>query len=641
MPHYPPETTEAVAAQVQSRVARRGADGGQGDAAGAETGGRYTLGRQLLRGAATPYRRSDRDPLYRPLRIFSIDPATHRLDGAVATVNVPYEPLAPGPRGALFEVDNGDESTGQNYRQANLDEHRVLMEDGYAPSLADPRFHQQMVYAVCSNVYAGFRLALGRDLSWGFGEDGTVGRLRIKPHYKEEANAYYWTDGRQGELRFGYFRASDHPTDNSLPGGFVFTCLSHDIVSHELTHALLDGLRPNFRIPSGTDVLGFHEGFADLVAVFQHFSYPEIVRTAIRRSRGMLRQADLLTELGHQFGYAAGRARPLRDVVEGAEPTTYHPGMEAHDMGLLLVRAVVEAFITVFERKTRQYVRLASGGTGVLAPGELPYDLQTILAEKASQLAGQFLGICIRAIDYCPPVGITLGDYLRALITADHGLVPDDPWDYRGALVEAFRRRNIYPRSVPNLAPDALLWRGPRMALPPVPGLDFASLRFQGDPSRSPAAEELRRQAICLGSYAVVPERLEEFGLVANGDPRLMGDRVSIPRIESVRIARRAGPDRQIVYDLVAEITQVRHVEACAEGPGFDYPGGSTIILGPEGEMRYVVIKSVVGAGRLERRRDFLASDHAKRYWKIVGDRAVPVEDLFRLLDSSGGGHPD
>ncbi len=27
--------------------------------------------------------------------------------------------------------------------------------------------------------------------------------------------------------------------------------------------------------------------------------------------------------------------------------------------------------------------------------------------------------MCIRAIDYCAPVGITFGDYLRAVITAD------------------------------------------------------------------------------------------------------------------------------------------------------------------------------------------------------------------------------
>ena len=53
-----------------------------------------------------------------------------------------------------------------------------------------------------------------------------------------------------------------------MKGESVFTCLSHDVIVHELTHALLDGLRPHFTIPTQIDVLAFHEAFADLIACF-------------------------------------------------------------------------------------------------------------------------------------------------------------------------------------------------------------------------------------------------------------------------------------------------------------------------------------------------------------------------------------
>lgn len=43
-----------------------------------------------------------------------------------------------------------------------------------------------------------------------------------------------------------------------------------------------------------------------------------------------------------------------------------------------------------------------------------------------TQIASQFLAVCIRAIDYCPPIDITFGKYFRAVITADLDLVPDD-----------------------------------------------------------------------------------------------------------------------------------------------------------------------------------------------------------------------
>src|SRR5262249_42558943 len=93
------------------------------------------------------------------------------------------------------------------------------------------------------------------------------------------------------------------------------------------------------------------------------------------------------------------------------------------------------------------------------------HELLEVLAHTASRLASHFLSICIRAIDYCPPVDLEFGEYLRALITADYNLVPDDPWAYREALIEAFARRRIFARNVETMSEDALLWRPP-----PKPG---------------------------------------------------------------------------------------------------------------------------------------------------------------------------
>ena len=69
--------------------------------------------------------------------------------------------------------------------------------------------------------------------------------------------------------------------------------------------------------------------------------------------------------------------------------------------------------------------------------------------------------MCIRALDYCPPVDITFGEYLRAIISADYDLVEDDRLKYRVAFVEAFRRRGIYPPDVRTMSVDSLIWRTP------------------------------------------------------------------------------------------------------------------------------------------------------------------------------------
>ncbi len=597
----------------------------------------FTISESVPRAAQVQtYQRKSDDPMYRPLRIFSLDPTVSQRDGAIAEVKVPYEPLSPGPVGWVFEVDDVDADQRTHWGRADLDNSAVLLRNGYTPSTTNPLFHQQMVYAVCSTVYQSFREALGRQVSWDFAAPpsrrGERTRLRILPHAFEDQNAFY--DRATGELRFGYFRAADNPDGRTPPGGVVFTCLSHDIIAHEVTHALLDGLRAHFCQPSSADVLGFHEGFADLIAIFQHFSYRDIVRTAIRRSEGRIESASLLTGIAHQFSQSRGSTQPLRTAFEYMAETTqqpkrYAPTHEAHELGEVLVQAVFEAWMTIFNRKVERYIRIATAGTGRLPPGQVPADLQYILAEKASQLASQFLAICIRAIDYCPPVDMDLGEYLRALITADHELVPNDPWGYREALIDAFRVRGIYPPQVTSLSEDSLLWQVPALSVKRIPGLSFARLQFAGDPAIPAGPDELRRQARTLGAVLGRQEQLPYFGLVRAGDPELGDDTVDRPCVQSIRSSRRIGPDKQIMFDLVAEVTQRRRVRD-PQGT-FDTFGGATVIIGPEGEFRYVITKSVRNTNRLSKQRDFIHGP-GQRFWERRGNALLPIPNAFKRL---------
>ena len=62
------------------------------------------------------------------------------------------------------------------------------------------------------------------------------------------------------------------------------------------------------------------------------------------------------------------------------------------------------------------------------------------LADEAARTARHILDMCIRALDYCPPVDITFGDYLRAIVTADFEYDPVDEDHRRVAFIESFRR---------------------------------------------------------------------------------------------------------------------------------------------------------------------------------------------------------
>src|SRR5262249_1126304 len=150
---------------------------------------------------------------------------------------------------------------------------------------------------------------------------------------------------------------------NQFPGSMTFTCLSHDIVAHETTHAILDGMHRRFENPTNPDMLAFHEAFADIVALFQHFTFPEAVENQIAPTRGDLNSAQLLAGLAQQFGLAVGMRGALRSAI-GRPPNVsdYRTMMEPHARGGILVATIFDAFVSIYNLRTADLMRIASGG---------------------------------------------------------------------------------------------------------------------------------------------------------------------------------------------------------------------------------------------------------------------------------------
>lgn len=556
------------------------------------------------------YRRTSGDPLYRPIRIYTVDPARGRLRGAIATVNVPYEPLQPGPCGKRFVVKGAEReglSVLRNGRQSellppygpvDLEYPKLLIRSGHDPAPCDPIFHHQMVYAVASNTYAAFRHALGREIEWAFDDP----RLTLSIHALPQAQAVY--NREQKAIHFGYFEADGAVLGRVPPNGTVYLCLSHDVVAHEVTHAVIDGLRTRFSrvYASNADVDAFHEAFADLVALLLRFSYADVVREAVRAKHGEFWLHEEFLSFGVQAGQGGGKGE-LRQTHLFDAARRYDANADIYVLGTLLVSAILEAMIVVYRRKIDRFTAL----TGPDEDGRCPEPLVELLTHTAARLASHFLSICIRALDYCPPTGLDFGEYLRALVTADNELVPDDPWGYREALIDSFIRRGIYPRGVQSMSEDALRWRRPLIdETIKTPQLSFAELRFAGDPASPFDRVEVQRRAKALGGLVTNPRWMHEFGL-ARPDEATSGDTIGKPVVESVRSARRVGPDGQVLFDLVCEVTQCRHTKDAIDNP-MDYWGGATIIIDPDGAVRFSISKSVMDEVQVERQRSYRAS---------------------------------
>ncbi|RJF92044.1 hypothetical protein [Noviherbaspirillum saxi] len=570
----------------------------------------YTLGpRVTLPAYIAPYASSESEPATRSLWIYALDPATVGLREPVLKIAVPYERLLPGPSGALFAVAGGAlhpdlvqamdwmPSRAERYAAHPLDlnELSMALNAGLLPSTGDPRFAAQMTYAVCQEVYGVFRKALGRNPSWGpWAAQRVADRkptaLILKPQAFRDTNAYY--DPVAGTLEFGFFHAEKTSSPYVLPGGLVFTALSRDIIAHELSHALLDGMRAQFVHDTHIDVGAFHEGFADIIAMLMHFSREELVVQALEEStRGL--NVDLLLEMGKQFGEAingeiGGALRralkreespdtPSDKLVKYSDPHC----TESHDRGSILVSAIFEAFLSVYQRKAKPFFKIARL-TGAETGTQMSAELLQLLASEVGKLAAHFLSICIRAIDYCPPVDIRFGEYLRALITADHDIVANDRLGYRDALIKAFRRRDIALDHVVDLSEDSLRWKAPDLDLPPVDALRFSLLRFTDTGIERANASEYERRAHALGRYVTAsPERLAVFGL---HEP---GQRYGPVVVESIRLAHQAMSDGMYRSQLVAEVTQERN-----DGRR-SFIGGATVLIGNQGNIRYLIRKRV------------------------------------------------
>lgn len=600
----------------------------------------------------------DAPPPRRPLKIFAFDPMLGRTASKRISVEIANEQnLMPGPRGSRVEVIDYDGANGCYYAPVDLNDPSILMQGGLDPNESDPRFHQQMVYAVAMKVIENFEQALGRRITFRYNQ-----RLRIFPHAFHGANAFYDPDSLS--VLFGYFRADEKNPGPNLPGQNVFTCLSHDIIAHEMTHALVDRLRKYFAEPSNRDVAAFHEGFSDIVAIFQHFSFRDILRDLIQETRSDLRSPTELVELAREFGYATGTGKALRSAVDRPDPNLYQTAFEAHERGSILVAAVFEAFFATYQRRIKDLVRIATGGTGQLPAGDLHPDLVNRIAAEASAAAQSILTMCIRAFEYLPPVDITFGDYLRALVTADFELSPEDENCERASMIEAFRQRGIYPDNVASLAEESLIWEsagegeyeplnqqlvnqlaiGARLLGSPV----NRSL-FMAPPSQSKARlfrdvpydpTDPSHDEYGIDLMAGVKHELNAYATRNAVKLGLRPDRrISV---RGFHPAFRVAPDGQLLIEIVAQFAQralkgeVERLYGKDKLGGVPLRGGTTVIASADGRIRYVISKPLPSprlradqrrhAGeRVERQLDFVAKcdsadprlpwDHSDEYY--------------------------
>ena len=533
---------------------------------------------------------------FRPLTIIAKDPGL-RIGGkngpmAFAQVDVAAEKLAKGPIGYRIKVVDYNATDRVTYQDMQeYEDAKGQPVDPFAPRpgesfedskyqarlIGDPNFHAQNAYAIAMRTLWQFEHALGRRVRWSFGGH----QLHIAPHAFAQANAFYSEPDRT--LMFGYFR--------NAKGEAIYTSLSHDIVAHETTHALLDGLRTHFTEPSLPDQAALHEGFADIVALFSVFSIKQVVAAAIgedgtyakedgrvalvKASKLSLEalQKSVFMGIGAQFGRALNDASELRRSVLRT-PKDFIPDTgDEHDRGELIVAILTQTFVTLWHKRI-----------GALGKFGRKYNLGMVVDEGA-KLAQQLLTMCIRGLDYCPPTDIDFGQFLAGVLTCDREVAPDDSqFNYREVLRDTAAGYGVHPPA--DQCDDEGCWK----QFAPKEPLSYMRSNFA---AMTQSKDEL---------FRFLWENRDEFHISTR----------AFSKVLSIDAAHRTGPDGINLCETICQYSQRVDLYGAETKSvlGFDRPtdmssktaytsfGGGVLILDQYGQVKYHICNPLDGGQR-------------------------------------------
>jgi len=419
-------------------------------------------------------------PSYRYLKGYTLDPSFSTLLSTYTINEKIYrirweDDIKPGPKGEYLEVIDIDPPNNCWYEPVDIDNTHLLSQHGLSPSEGNPQFHQQFVYTIAMKIIEVFEDALGRKIIWRpnlpkddkgrYKKQQYIQHLKIYPHALLEANAYYDPDKKS--ILFGYFKSKNLFQGINVPGGTVFTSLSPDIIAHEMTHAILDSIHPLFIENTNADVGAFHEAFADTIALLERLNNRDLVCHQLSLAKGRLDNETIFGELATQvgqaidFGHTALRSAIGTKTEDGWEKRK--PDRQAlsntsqvHERGAIFVACIFDAFIRLYNHRTADLFRIANINES--PHSRLHPDLIGRLATEVMEISQNLLKICIQALDFVPPCDITFGDYIRALITADFEMAPEDDEGYRVSLIEAFREWGFQVDKVNTMSVESLRW---------------------------------------------------------------------------------------------------------------------------------------------------------------------------------------
>ncbi|GAB5490621.1 MAG: hypothetical protein Phog2KO_08360 [Phototrophicaceae bacterium] len=373
----------------------------------------------------------------RAMSSFSLqqEPAPEEANDVVFVVVYPQNPFVGEPE--VRRMNAKDIQGGLINSRVQIQDSRGVLalpndEGHYLYWAGTPEFDQVNAFYYTTFTLRMYERYAHRQIPWSF----PSARIKVDPHVGDLANAFY----NEQEQLLGFH------TFINKNGEQHSTAQSADIVTHEVAHAILDGLRDLYNESFGLGSRAFHESFGDISAILVALHDDSLIRRLLEWTDGDLKMSNFISEVAEhltdeliQSPYFEEHTIYLRNAFNMLEDTpfdqlAYSPenpeidlARQEHNYSRLFTGAFYDILVGVYERflENNQHAFVA--------------------LYRARDVVGHLL---IMAIEAGPVGELNFSDMAKSFITADEILYNGK---YNAILRNVFNKRVILTKALADI----------------------------------------------------------------------------------------------------------------------------------------------------------------------------------------------
>ncbi len=206
-----------------------------------------------------------------------------------------HSAIEPGPKDSQIKIMNSEISPDENgdfVGYTNIEDINAVH-----------------TFAVARQLLTMYERILNRKLVWGWNTLGGNKPLRIYTNAgcDRAENPLFGSYDREGLIKLYWLEGADNQA--------IYACQSMDLVAHEVSHAIIDAIKPGWMQAGNREVSAIKESFCDISSMFLFLSQLDLVEFIIANTKGCLYDSNNLSMIAEQFSQIINFGKGIRNAL--------------------------------------------------------------------------------------------------------------------------------------------------------------------------------------------------------------------------------------------------------------------------------------------------------------------------------------